>query len=142
MAYSISIAAANATLDAFLSTFQTGGVIEIRNGVRPATADTAATGVVLATVPLGTNAFEAAGTTTARLAGLVAAINDPLGDAAGSATWFRMYDNAVTASAVRILDGTVGALASGADMELDDGAGGTAITTVDTVTIATLTVSL
>jgi len=142
MAYSISIAAANATLDAFLSTFQTGGVIEIRNGVRPATADTAATGVVLATVPLGTNAFEAAGTTTARLAGLVAAINDPLGDAAGSATWFRMYDNAVTASAVRILDGTVGALASGADMELDDGAGGTAITTVDTITIATLTVSL
>jgi len=142
MAYSISNAAANATVDAFLSTFQTGGVIEIRNGTRPATADTAATGVVLATVPLGISAFEVAGTTTARVAGLVASINDPLGDAAGSATWFRMYDNATPASAVRILDGNVGALASGADMELDDGAAGTAVTTADTVTIATLSVSL
>jgi len=142
MPYTISDAAANATLDAFLSTFQTGGVIEIRNGVRPATADTAATGVVLATIPLGISAFEVAGTTTARVAGLVAAINDPLGDAAGSATWFRMYDNATPASAIRILDGDVGALASGADMELDDGAGGTAINTVDKVTISTLTVTL
>jgi len=36
----------------------------------------------------------------------------------------------------------VGAVGSGADMILDDGAGGSAITTADVVTISTMTVTL
>jgi len=140
MAYSINDAGARIGVDSILAPFQVGTVIEIRDGVRPA-SNAAAVGVVLATIALPNTAFESAGTTTARTAGLIASANDPLGDANGSATWFRMY-NTTPVSATVWLDGDVGALGSGADMELDDGAAGTAITTADTVTIATLALSL
>jgi len=138
MAYSISTAAANTVLDTLLTNFA-NGVIEVRDGVRPIDSDTAATGVVLATIPLGATPFNAA---ALRSAALATPVSDLTGDANGSATWFRMYDNAVLANSSHILDGDVGIVGSGADMELNDNLGGTAITTADKVTVDTMAVSV
>jgi len=138
MAYSISTASANSVLNSLLANFA-NGVIEVRNGVRPADSDTAATGVVLATIPLGATPFNVA---ALRSAALAAPVSDLQGDANGSATWFRMYDNAVLANAINILDGDVGIVGSGADMEFNDNLGGTTITTADKVTVDTMTVTV
>jgi len=138
MAYSISILGANTAIDSFLIPFS-NGCLELRTGVRPLTPDTAATGITLATIPLSASPFNAS---VLRTATLNATASDLLGDANGSATWFRMYDNIVPSLAAHIMDGDVGAVGSGADMELADGAAGTVITTSDKVSISSMSVTL
>jgi hypothetical protein len=87
-----------------------GGDIEIRSGARPASADAAATGTVLATVALANPAFGAA-------ANGVATLVDPAavtGVAAGTATWFRALDGA----GATVMDGSVSATGGGGDLQL------------------------
>lgn len=138
MAYSISVNTANIALDSALLPFA-NGVIEIRSGTRPVDPDAPASGVILSTIPLGATPFASA---ASRSSSLTVPVFDIAGDADGIATWFRMYDNSITANSINKLDGDVGAVASGADMILDDNFGGTSITITDKVSIDTMTVTL
>ena len=60
----ISIAAANAQLDALTALLDSGGYIEIREGAPPATCEAADTGQLLGTLNLSADAFPAAAANT------------------------------------------------------------------------------
>lgn len=114
MALSLPTTRRNAVVDLVVDAFDAGagaGTIEIRSGTRPATADDAATGTLLATVTLADPAFGAA-------ASGAATVTDPgavTGAADGTATWFRGKDS----TGATVMDGSVGATGSGADLELN-----------------------
>lgn len=121
------------------------GIVEIRTGSQPATADAAATGTLLGTVTLNNLPFVAGSPTNgltfaAAAAGVLAksgvwAFN---GIAAGTAGWFRLKANALDNDALSTtlprLDGSVAT--SGADMSLSNiSIAIGAPTTIDTFTI-------
>lgn len=114
MAFGLSNATRSAACNAITGRFDAGpaaGTIQIRSGTRPATADTAATGTLLATVTLADPAFGAASNGVATLA-------DPAsvtGVAAGTATWFRGLDS----TGATVLDGDVSATGGGGDLQLN-----------------------
>jgi hypothetical protein len=103
----------NALCDVLVDRFDAGsgaGTIQIRSGTRPANANDAATGTLLATVTLEDPAFGAASSGVATLAD-----PDPAtGVAAGTATWFRGLDS----NSATVLDGDVTATGGGGDLEL------------------------
>ncbi len=104
------------------------GYIEIRDGVQPAGPDTAATGTLLATLPLSSTAFGAATDADPSVATAAAITSDTSADASSTATWFRAYDS----NALAVIDGDVSTVAAGTgDMQLDD----TAIVAGGTVTV-------
>ena len=101
----------NAAVDAvvdLLDANASAGYVEIRTGSQPASAATAASGTLLATLVLGDPAFGAAtaGTATANAIATVQAVDD------GDAGWFRAYDG----DAATVLDGACG---EGEEMELN-----------------------
>jgi hypothetical protein len=112
----------------FASTFA-NGVIEIRTGTQPATADAAVTGTLLGTVTLASGAFTP-GVATNGLTFATAASGAVSksgvwsfnGVADGTAGWFRLKGNAVDAGALSTtlprLDGSVAV--SGADLNLSN----------------------
>jgi hypothetical protein len=111
VALTLPTAVRNAMADTLVDRLDTSGAgkIEIRSGARPASANDAATGTVLATVTLPNPAFGAA-------ANGVATLNDPgpvAGTAAGTATWFRALDGGAT-----VTDGSVSATGGGGDLQL------------------------
>jgi len=114
MAIGLATATQNAMCDAGVDRADAGtgaGTIQIRSGTRPATANAAATGTLLATVTLIDPAF---GTAAAG----VAALTDPpavSGVADGTATWFRMLDS----TPATVLDGSVTATGGGGDLTLN-----------------------
>lgn len=106
---SLANALANAVDDA-VNAGAAGGTIKIYTGTQPATADTAASGTLLATFTLSTTAFGAASSGTITLAGTpltVAAV------ATGTAGWFRLADS----DGNEVLDGSVST--SGAQINLN-----------------------
>lgn len=113
MALTLPTASRNAMCNALVDLFDLGagaGTIEIRSGTRPATANDAATGTVLATVVLVDPAFGNAAVGVATLA-------DPApvtGTAAGTATWFRGLDS----TGATVMDGSVTATGGGGDLTL------------------------
>jgi len=132
----ISNAAALAMCDALVDLLDAGsaaGYIEIRTGSQPATVETAASGTLLATLPLSDPAFGSAadddpgGTATAG-----SITDDSSADATGTAGWFRAYDSDGTA----IIDGTAGT--SGTDLILDSAS----ITSGQTVKINSWTITV
>jgi len=122
-------AAADAVVD-LLDADASAGYVEIRSGTQPATAGTAASGTLLATVTLAATAFGAASAGVAT----AAAISTVTGSADGTAGWFRAYDGAGTT----VIDGSAGASGSGAEMILSS----TAITNGGDVTIDSWTVTM
>ncbi len=105
MSIRVAVAARNAGLDAIFDRANAGagpGVIEVRTGGQPATADTAATGTVLVTLTLADPAFAAAAGGVKDLAA------DPdlsaVAANAGTAGWARCKDSDGNA----VFDGTVG----------------------------------
>ncbi len=107
MAHDVKLAAltANAQADAVTARCD-GGTIEIRDGVKPATADTAVTTqVLLATCTFADPAFNAAaaGVATAHVI-----TQDAAADASGTASWFRV----LALGGATVMDGTVGVGAS------------------------------
>lgn len=114
MAIGLTNAAKSAMCDTLVDRFDAGagaGTIQIRSGTRPATADTTATGTLLATVTLIDPAFGSASNG-------VATMTDPAsvtGVAAGTATWFRGLDS----NALTVLDGDVSATGGGGDLQLN-----------------------
>lgn len=113
MVIRIPTASRNAAADAVVDRVDLGsgaGTMEIRSGSQPASANDAASGTLLATVTLPDPAFGSASSGAA-------AINDPgpvTGVAAGTAGWFRIKDS----DSNTVMDGSVGASGSGADLEL------------------------
>lgn len=112
----------------FASTFA-NGIIEIRTGTQPTTADSAATGTLLGTVTLASGAFTP-GTATNGLT-FAAAANGAVsksgtwsfnGVAAGTAGWFRLKgnaaDNDLASTTLPRLDGSIAV--SGAEMNLSN----------------------
>lgn len=105
------------------------GIIEVRTGAQPASADAAATGTLLGTVTLGSGAFMPGaalnGLTFAAAAGGVVSKSGVWsfnGLAAGVAGWFRLKGNALDNDALSTtlprLDGSVAT--SGADLNLSN----------------------
>lgn len=74
------------------------GTVEIRNGVQPATPETAATGTLLATLTMSNPSAPGA---AAGVLTFSAITRDSAADATGTPTWFRVKDGAGTA----VLDG-------------------------------------
>lgn len=106
-------AAASAAADAVVDLMDVGGASSLRiyDGTPPATADTALSGnTLLAQLAMNATAFGAAanGVATAN-----AISNDTSADATGTASFFRVLNNAGTV----ILQGTVGT--SGCDLNLN-----------------------
>ena len=98
MATRILAATANAEANA-VGTLMTGGSVEIYTGSQPATAATAASGTLLATVTLGTAGSASAG---------VVAMPDPASVnavATGTAGWFRVKSS----GGATVWDGAIGA---------------------------------
>jgi hypothetical protein len=103
----VSNAAAIASVDAVVALLNVGGAgyIEIRTGTQPADVSIAATGTLLGTLPLSATAFAGAIDGVGKAVASANAITqDTSADAAGTATWFRAYSGAGTAT----IDGNVG----------------------------------
>ncbi len=120
------------------------GVIEIRSGVQPATADDAETGTLLARITLNSGDFNDLATNGVNLEANGVQLNIATGEvwsglalADGVAGWFRLYDTNYTqgqSESARRIDGAVAT--SGAQMNLPNTnltLGGT--TTIDSVAI-------
>lgn len=133
----ISNAAARAGLDAILALLNVGGAGEIKifTGAPPATAETADTGTLLATLPLSATAFPASVDNSAGGATATAnAITSATAGATGTAGYFRGYPHSVTTTDA-VIQGTVGT--SAADMIIPS----TSITTGETVSVTSWTVT-
>lgn len=85
------------------------GYLEIRSGSQPATGDTAASGTLLATIPLNDPAFDSitGGVATADITPQPSGT----GVAAGTAGWARAYDS----TGASVIDGSVSASGGGGD---------------------------
>jgi len=134
MAIRLPAASRNAACDAVVDRVDAGagaGTIQIRSGTQPASADSAATGTLLATVTLSDPAFGPASNGSASLAGV------PLSAVAvadGTAGWFRMLDS----NGNTVLDGSVSVTGGGGDLQLST----TTITTGLTVEITSGSISM
>lgn len=114
MAIALATAARNAACNGIVDLADAGGgagTIKVYTGSSPG-PNTAVTGTLLATFTLAATAFGNASTGTATLASTP---RSTTGAAAGTAGYFRMADSTGAA----IMDGTVGATGSGADLELN-----------------------
>jgi len=130
----LAVAYRNAACDAVVDGVDAGaaaGYLEIRTGTPPTNPDSAATGTLLATLPMSDPAFGAAASGVATANSIT---SDTSADATGTAGWARLYDSDDNP----IADFDVGATASGKDIEFDDVsfvAGGTVAISSFTVTV-------
>lgn len=143
MALGFSTALANSILDSIANgaigqSFWDSAILEIRSGARPANADTAPTGTVLATMTLPADAMAAAAALSVSFQGTW---SDTSADNTGTAAWFRIKrsgDSGTTNTTDKRLDGTVTATGGGGDMEINN----TSISATQVVTIASYSHSL
>ena len=129
MAVRLSASLANTLADAIDSALGNAGTIKIYTGTQPATADTAASGTLLATFTLGSPGFGVASGGTITLNGTPLTV---AAAATGTAGWFRM----ATSGSTTILDGSVGT--SGNQINLNT----TSITSGVNVTITSGTITM
>jgi hypothetical protein len=95
MAIRMSTGLANFALDSGLQTaFDTTGRINVYTGAQPATPDTAASGTLLGTLTLSSDAFAAA---ASKAIALNAVTSDTSADATGTAGYCRFYRTGDTA---------------------------------------------
>lgn len=114
MALQFSTTVRNARLDTIESTISTSPILEIRTGAPPANCATADSGTLLASLALPSDWMGAASSGTKAKSGTW---QDASADGTGIAGHFRIKNNA---GSVVHMQGTCGALSSGADMELDN----------------------
>lgn len=133
MATRLSTNARNAAANGVVDLIDAGagaGTLKIYSGAQPATAETAASGTLLATVSLADPAFGNSATGTA-------AATDPAavtGAAAGTAGWFRVADS----TGATVYDGAVTATGGGGELELST----TTISVGVTVDITSMSVTM
>lgn len=133
MATRVPDAVRNAVVNAVVDRLDAGsgaGHVRIYSGTQPADADDAASGTLLADIPLSDPAF---GDAAAGVASANAVAADPA-DVSGNAGWFRALDSDNN----KVLDGSVTATGGGGDMTLNTVA---LVATVD-VDITTWTVTM
>lgn len=132
MAVRLSASLANSLADAVDDAINGGtgaATLKIYTGSQPATADTAASGTLLATFTLNDPAFGAASGGTITLAGTPKTV---AAAATGTAGWFRIE----TSTPTNVLDGSVGT--SGNQINLNT----TSITSGVNVTITSGTITM
>lgn len=112
MSVQFSVAVRNARLDVIETTIGTSPSLEIRSGAAPATCATAASGTVLATLPLPSDFMAAA---SGGVKALLGTWQDASADASGTAGHFRVNQGATCH-----IQGTVTATGGGGDMTLDN----------------------
>lgn len=113
MAITLPTASRTAMCDTLVDRFDAGagaGTIQIRSGSRPASANDAATGTLLATITLIDPAFGAASSGVATVADPVAVT----AVATGTATWWRGLDS----SPATVCDGNITVTGGGGDLTL------------------------
>ncbi len=130
-------AARNAILDTGFDAIFNSGVLELRTGTQPASANDAASGTLLWSETLPADAFAASAAGSKAKAGTweAAAV------AAGSAGWYRLKQTADAASTDGTderVDGSVTATGGGGDLTLDN----VVLAVGQSVTITTFSVSI
>lgn len=137
MAISLNVTARNTILDSGLNAAFNGGRFRIYSGSKPATANLAPTGTLLADVTAADFFAAAASGSIA----LNAAMTDSSADGTGTAGWFRFSaasdTDALDAAFARI-DGTVTATGGGGDIELDS----TSITAGQSVSVSSFSFTM
>lgn len=135
MATRIPNASRSAAVDgvtALLNGGSAAGYIEVRTGAQPSDPDDAASGTLLATIPLNDPAF------TAGVDGVATADVSPALTAAavatGTAGWFRAYDS----NDVSVIDGSATATGGGGDLQLNT----TSLVTAVDVTVTAWTITM
>ena len=111
MTVRLNDAFANDLLDGIDAVYNSG-FADIRTGAQPASGNDAATGTLLASIPIPADAFGAAAARSKGKAGTW----QVAGAAAGNAGWVRIRNAADT----RRLDGSVTATGGGGQVELDN----------------------
>jgi hypothetical protein len=114
VALKLSAAVRNARLDAIETTVGTGPLLKVRTGAAPANCAAADSGTVLASMTLPSDWMANAAAGAKAIAGLW---QDLLGDAAGDAGHFRIYDSGGSTCHIQ---GTCTATGGGGDMTLDN----------------------
>src|SRR3954469_8550000 len=113
MTIRLTNSAKNAILDTGFDAIFNSGILEIRSGAQPASADNAATGTLLASMTLPADAFAAAsGGSKAKLG----TWQDTSADNAGTAGWYRLKqstDAGSTDGTDERMDGSVTATGGG-----------------------------
>lgn len=125
MAISLSVSVTDDMADALATLIGSAALVEIHTGPKPATPESAATGILLATVTL-TGSFAGSG---GSIISSDPAQVTPV--ASGTAGYFRIKTSGGTA----VLDGTVTLVGAGGDMQLTS----TALTTGTPVDLGVLT---
>lgn len=137
MALTLNVTARNVILDSGLNAAFNGGLFRIYSGTKPATANLAPTGTLLASVTAA-DFFAAASSGSVALN---AAMTDSSANATGTAGYFRFSaasdTDALDAAYARI-DGTVTATGGGGDITLDN----TSITSGQSVSITSFTFTM
>lgn len=129
MAEKIGVAVQNRQADSLGSTFYGGGNLKIYSGSQPATADTAASGVLIVTITLPATPFAAASSGVIAKSGTWSGV----AGATDTAGWFRIQ----TSANAHPLDGAITATGGGGELELDD----ITITSGQTVVISAFTIT-
>jgi hypothetical protein len=114
MSLQLSATVRNARLDAVETAIGTAPILKVRTGAAPANCAAADSGTVLATMTLPSDWMSNAAAGVKALLGLW---QDLLGDAAGSAAHFRIYDSGGSTCHIQ---GTVTATGGGGDLTLDN----------------------
>lgn len=137
MALTLNATARNTLLDSGFQSVFNSGTLAIYSGSKPATANLAPTGTLLASITLPADAFAAAASGAIAKSGTW---EDASADATGTAGYFRLKasgdDNTLDGAFARI-DGTITATSGGGDLELDN----TSISSGQSVTINTFTIT-
>ena len=136
MAITLNVPLRNLLLDGMNTGFD-GGLLRIYSGTKPATANLAPTGTLLASITLPADAFAAASGGSIAKNGTW---QDTSANATGTAGWFRISEVGDTDALdgdFHRLDGTVTATGGGGDLTLDS----TSITSGQSVTVNTFTIT-
>jgi len=131
MTIQFSIPVRNARLDAIATVIGTSAKLIIYTGTQPASCSDAPTGTVLATLSLPSSWMLAASSGSK---GKTGTWSDTSADASGTAGYFRIYDNLLTACG---LQGSITATGGGGDMTIDN----VDIVSGQTVTISSFTLT-
>lgn len=131
MAIQLSTSVRNARLDAIETAISTAPLLRIYSGAMPANCAAAATGTLLAEMPLPSDWMAAASSGSKAMSGTW---QDASANAAGTAGYFRIYEATGTTCH---LQGTVTATGGGGDLQLDN----TSIASGQSVTITTFSLT-
>ena len=124
MAISLSDSAADKVLETgYDSVFNGGAILELRSGTRPANANAAPTGILIASGTLPADAFAAASGRVKAKQGTWTLTGQSGAGSGTNATWYRLKLSSDTGAATNTedrQDGTVTASGGGGDLTLDN----------------------